>query len=209
MLVRLLDHRATPLLLGLIFGLAAVALGLWLGPELGQGAAGQAALVTRWTARAALPLFLITYCAGPWLRVAPGALNRALVRQRRQWGLGFALAHGIHLAALWINLTVFGVQRSWMVIVGGGLAYGFIFLMALTSNAASMRKLGRNWKRLHNVGMHYIWAVFTYSYAGRIFTEDKWVTGSIATTLLLAALALRLYARFGRRGTRSVRQVPI
>lgn len=187
---RFLDRRSAPLLLAAAAGLIAVALGLWAGGT----AAEQAGLAARWTARAALPFFLIAYAASSALRLWPGDLTRAIMRRRRQWGLGFALAHTIHLGALGTNLIVFGVQRPLLVLAGGGLAYGLIYLMALTSNDWSVRKLGRNWKRLHTIGVHYSWIIFTQSYAGSLFSPDpdKFFTALVAVPLLLGALGLRL-----------------
>ena len=144
----LLDRRATPLMLGLLFGLFAVALGLMLG----DNPAEQALFAARWTARAALPLFLVAYLANSLLRLWRGDITRALMRRRRQWGLGFALAHTIHLVALGINVLVFA-PREPATVIAGGIAYGMIYLMALTSNDASMRAMGKWWKRMHSFGI--------------------------------------------------------
>ena len=199
MISGLLDRRATP------YGLALVLSGIAIGAGLlaGQDPASASALVARWTARAAFPLFLLTYAASSLFRLWPGTATRALLRHRRHWGLGFALAHSIHLVALAINLIVFDVFRPVPVLIGGGLSYGLIYLMALTSNDASMRAMGRNWKRLHIIGIHYAWIIFFQSYAGAALTSDdpdKWITGTMFTGLLLAALALRITVwRKGRR----------
>jgi DMSO/TMAO reductase YedYZ heme-binding membrane subunit len=190
--LNLLDRQSTPLLAGLFAGLAAVAAAFVAG-----GSNADIALhAARWTARTALPLFLVAYLASSLLRLWPGTASRALMRRRRQWGLGFALAHTIHLVALAINVQVFGPSRAPETLIGGGLAYVLILLMALTSNDWSMQKLGRNWKRLHRLGVHYIWLIFTISYAGRLGDPE---IGAVFTPIMLGALALRLYARFGRR----------
>jgi methionine sulfoxide reductase heme-binding subunit len=196
-LVSFLDKRATPLLLALLFGLAAVAMGI----AIGATPAEQANLAARWTARAAFPFFLIAYAASSLLRLWPGELTRAIMRRRRQWGLAFALAHTIHLVALGTNLIVFDVARPLFVLLGGGAAYGLMYLMALTSNNWSMRKLGKNWKRLHSIGIHYSWIIFTNSYAGSLFSPelDKLLTAALFVPLLLGALGLRLWVRFGKR----------
>jgi methionine sulfoxide reductase heme-binding subunit len=194
-LVNFLDNRATPLLLGLIAGLGAIAAAFVAG-----GSSADVALhAARWTARTALPLFLVAYLASSLVRLWPGEISRALVRRRRQWGLGFALAHTIHLGALGVNVLVFGPSREPETLVGGGLAYALIFLMALTSNDASMKLLGRNWKRLHVFGIHYIWLIFTISYAGRLADPGMFLTGAVFTPIMLGALGLRLYVRFSRR----------
>lgn len=190
----ILDQRSTPLLIGLSAGLLAVAAGL----AIGTTSAEQAQLAARWTARSALPVFLVTYLASSLYRLTPIPATRAILHRRRQWGLGFALAHSIHLVALGINVILF-VPRSWQSLIPGGIAYAMIYIMALTSNDASMRALGKNWKRLHVFGIHYIWFIFTASYAGRIIKPETMLTGLVFTAIMVAALAVRLYARFGKR----------
>lgn len=188
-----LDRRSTPLLLGLFAGLLAVAAGLLVGGD----DTARAGLAARWTARTALPLFLVAFLAGTLARRWPGGTTRALLRRRRQWGLGFALAHTIHLAALSINVLVYAPGRTWQSLIGGGLAYAMLYLMALTSTDGWQRRLGKWWPRLHRFGLYYLWFVFTVSYAGRAFGDDpgKRVVGLIFGTILIAALALRLWPR--------------
>lgn len=111
-----LDRRSTPLLVGLFAALLAVAAGLVSGAD----AAERAGLAARWTARAALPLFLIAFLASTLMRRWPAAITRALRKRRRQWGLGFALAHTIHLAALAVNVIVYAPGRTWQSLIGGG-----------------------------------------------------------------------------------------
>jgi methionine sulfoxide reductase heme-binding subunit len=193
-MLKLIDSKAAPLLLGVSLGLLAIALGLWAGVT----PAEEAKLAARWTARIALPMFLVAYLASSLLRLWPGDLTKSLVRRRRQWGLGFALAHTIHLAALAYNVLNYD-PRSLPSLFPGGLAYVMIYIMALTSNNASMKALGKNWKRLHVFGIHYIWFIFTASYVTRIFKPEMMATGLLFAPLMLAALALRLYAYFGQR----------
>lgn len=177
--------------------LSAIAIGaaFWVG----LAGSDEALLAARWTARAALPLFLIAYLASSLYRLAPNDTTRAVVQRRRQWGLAFALAHSIHLIALLVNISLYR-PRPLASLAGGALAYGFIYLMALTSNDASQRAMGRWWKRLHTVGLHYTWLIFLISYGGRAFHEDPayHIEGRVFAPLLLAALAIRLWAKFGR-----------
>jgi methionine sulfoxide reductase heme-binding subunit len=192
----LIERRATPLLLALIMGLAAVALGI----AFGTTPAEQANLATRWTARAAFPFFLLVFIASSLFRLWPSAVLTGVMRRRRQWGLAFALVFTIHLVALGINLIVFNVYRPFLVLLGGGLSYGLFYLMALTSNDWSMSKLGKRWKLLHTVGIYYGWIIFTRSYGSSLFSPepDKFITAVIFVPLLLGALGLRLYVRFRR-----------
>lgn len=186
-----LDRRSAPLLLGLVAGLLAVAAGLLAGSD----AAERAGLAARWTARAGLPLFLVAFLASTLVRRWPGPATRALLRRRRQWGLGFALAHTIHLVALGINVVFYAPGRTWQSLMGGGLAYAMLYAMALTSTDGWQRRLGKWWRRLHSVGIYYLWFIFTASYTGRALGDDpgKRVVGLFFGGILIAALALRLW----------------
>jgi DMSO/TMAO reductase YedYZ heme-binding membrane subunit len=175
----------------LILSSAAMQAGLTGAADLAD-AWGRAA---RWTARVGLPLFLIAYSASSLGRLWPNRLTRAVWRDRRWWGLGFAASHAVHLYALVMALEASGEQRTVASLVPGGIAYLFILLMALTSNDAAMRMLGRNWKRLHSLGIHYIWLVYTLAYAGRLFDAETRPEAIYGVSLSLAALGLRLAAR--------------
>jgi DMSO/TMAO reductase YedYZ heme-binding membrane subunit len=200
-LIATLDKQATPFAFALLLAGGAMAAG-WLA---GAGTTEGALLAARWTARAALPLFLVAYLASSLRTLWPGPLTNALVRRRRQWGLAFALAHFIHFTALALNIWVFGPSRDAETLVGGGLAYGFIGLMALTSNDAAVRAMGVWWRRLHRVGIHYVWLIFTISYASRIVNPDAsyHLMGWVGTPVMLGALALRVMAWRKRRGVRT------
>ncbi len=206
-MTRWLDRRSTPLLLGLLAGLSAVAAG-WLA---GAEAAERAGLAARWTARAGLPLFLVAFLASTLARRWPRPATRALLRRRRQWGLGFALAHTIHLAALGINVIIYAPGRTWQSLAGGGLAYAILYLMALTSTDGWQRRLGKWWRRLHRFGLYYIWFIFTASYAGRAFGSDpdKRIVGIVFGAIMIAALALRLWPLRSRTHRRAGGEVDL
>lgn len=187
-----LTGRWFPIAAGGGAGLLAIAAALLLGGD----ASEQALLAARWTARAALPLFLIAFLASALLDHWPGWVTRALRRRRRQWGLGFALAHTIHLAALTINLAYFR-PRPLESLIGGGIVYLFILAMALTSNDRMQRGLGRGWIWLHRIGAYAIWGAFFAAYAGRAISADgmtQFVGVSFGLVLLLALL-LRIAGR--------------
>jgi methionine sulfoxide reductase heme-binding subunit len=187
--------RAFPIILALALSVKAV----MIAALLGQGAIDVAQLAARYTARVAFPLFLIPYCASSLLRLWPRDLTKALVRYRRQWGLGFAFTHSVHLGALTGFYVLKGITPSTQTLLGGGLAYGFIYVMALTSNDASMNALGKWWKRIHVAGMHWIWFVFALTYFGRLFDAERWVQGAVFFPLCLVALGLRLAVALRRK----------
>jgi|JI10StandDraft_1071094.scaffolds.fasta_scaffold128570_2 DMSO/TMAO reductase YedYZ heme-binding membrane subunit len=183
--------RAFPLVLATIASFGAVALGLAVGDGIDQ----QWLLAARWTARVGFPVFILTYCAASLVRLWPNAMTRAMLRYRRQWGLGFALTHSVHLFALVTFLEVSGQPPKLLSVIGGGAGYALLYAMALTSNTASMRAMGIWWKRLHAVGMHWLWFVFTFSYFGRIFDPGRMAQGLTLFPICIAALGLRLWAR--------------
>lgn len=184
-----------PTMLSAVAGAAALGAGLQVG---GTGLEGWH-LAARWTARIGFPIFLITYAASSFARLSPAPWSRGLVRDRRWWGLGFAASHTIHLFALIVALRLDPEPRTLVSLIPGGIAYAFIFAMALTSNDAAMRALGRNWKRLHTLGIHVIWLIFTLAYAKRIPLSESRAIAVPMTLLALAALGLRVLARRPRR----------
>lgn len=129
-----------PMLLGLVVGLLA----LWAGLHSGSESVEGWLLAARWTARVGFPIFILTYAASSLAKLWRGERTGGLWRNRRWWGLGFAACHTVHLYALLTYLEISGEGRPLPVLLGGGGAYVMLFLMALTSNGAAMRALGRN-----------------------------------------------------------------
>lgn len=190
-LASLFNRRATPFVVAL--GVTAVFILFAL--FAGQGRAEQALLLARWTARPAALLFLVPFLARPLAKLWPSAFTRALLVRRRQWGLAFALVLAIHLVALLHNI-LFYAPRSPASLIPGAIAYLFVFAMAFTSTNAAQRRMGKNWKRLHLIGLWIIWAVFIVSYGSRLFRDDPsyQLTGLIFSLLFILAFALRFWA---------------
>jgi len=102
----------------------------------------------------------------------------------------------VHLAAIVALVVSTGFRVDPVTLVVGGLAYGFIALMAVTSNDRAVRALGVPlWHRLHLVGSWYLWVVFLFTYARTAAHGD--VVAIIASIALLSAAGLRL-SRSGR-----------
>lgn len=190
--------RRLPLALGLVASLLAVEAGLAATPDWIEGWR----LAARWTARVGFPIFILTYSASSLLRLWPNALTKALVRDRRWWGLGFAASHTVHLSALVTFLQLIGEPPLLVTLLGGGLAYALLYAMALTSSDAAQRALGRNWKRLHSAGIHWLWAVFVFTYGGRIAAGKEMPYAGICVAVAFAALGLRIAASIMARRRR-------
>ncbi len=151
------------------------------------------------TADMAFVLFFFAFTASSLARLAPGPGPKFLMRNRRYIGLSFALVHGVHGVLVLSNLALTPASRGIPELMVGGLAYLFLSLMALTSNNASVRKLGaKRWKRLHKVGSYYIWLIFLATSLGRLVKDGPEPARLWIPILCLIALSLRIIAH--RRG---------
>jgi len=185
--------------LGLVLGLSAMALGhTW-----GSDPAEQWQLAARYTARVGFPLLTLAYVARPLVELRKYPWANALLARRRWIGLGFAMSHTVHLYCLITYFRVSGEHPETGVLVGGGAAYVMLYLMAFTSNAATMLMLGKWWKRLHRFGIHLLWFVFAFSYLGRLADSDpdRQMIGLIffPIALIAAAIRFKVWIRRSRR----------
>ena len=183
--------RKWPLAVGGIAGMLALGAALAIAGNTVEGWR----LAARLTARVGFPILLLTYSASSLGLVWHSPVARAVWRDRRWWGLGFAASHTVHLFALITAIRMGAPFPKLLTVLGGGAGYVLLYLMVLTSNKRAMLMLGRNWKRLHSLGIHWLWFVFLFSYLGRAFRPETMIEGMIGTALALAALGLRLVAR--------------
>lgn len=188
---------------------------MWLGLVLGLGAIGfafatQAGTVEQWqhaakyTARVGFPLLILAYVARPLVELTRTDWSKALLAHRKWIGLGFAMSHTVHLAALVIAIEVSGQGKGLVTYLFGGLAYALLYAMAFTSNAAAMIAMGKWWKRLHRAGIHYLWFIFLQSYVGRIFREETMIEGLMLSSVALAAAGIRFAAWLRQRNRRRI-----
>ena len=131
------------------------------------------------TGRSSLILFAIAFTASSVESLWPSSLSRWSLRNRRWIGLSFASSHFIHLGLI-ISMTVFFPDpfvrdQSMAQWVFGGLAYGFVLLMALTSTDQAQRwMVMKTWKSLHFVGSHWIWTLFLLTYVKHVKQGPLW-----------------------------------
>jgi methionine sulfoxide reductase heme-binding subunit len=153
--------------------------------------------VIRFTAQSSLLLFCTAFVASSLARLWPSAATRFLRRHRRQFGLAFAVSHGLHAVAL-VTLArtapaVFAGLTDLPMYVFGGLAYSFIIAMAATSFDRSAAWLGpRRWRVLHLIGGWDLWLTFLVSEGKRAVHDVSYLP---YLAVLFAVLALRLMAR--------------
>lgn len=185
--------------------LAAIVLGLH-----GTGEDGMRALL-RATARTSLALFLLAYLASSLRALVDRPFTRWLIRNRRYVGVSFAVSHLVHGIAIVGLSRATGAAPEPGTLVAGGLAYGLLAAMAATSFDRSAAWLGpRAWNRLHRTGIHYLWFVFAFTFAGTL-SQAKGahaVWAALSSAALVAALALRVVVwlrRRSRAGARAAR----
>jgi sulfoxide reductase heme-binding subunit YedZ len=161
----------------------------------GTGEAGVRAVV-RHSAQTSLILFSAAFMASSLALLSPSKVTRWMLVNRRYLGVSFAVSHLLHLMALIALARVsaaFVASLNAAAIVGGGIAYVFIAAMVATSFDRTAARLGpRAWRRLHTVGMYYIWVIFLQSYLPRAAAAPAYLP---AAGILLLAIGVRLAAR--------------
>jgi methionine sulfoxide reductase heme-binding subunit len=109
-------------------------------------------------------LLIIALCATPLSMALPGWRGpRWLVRNRRAIGVAAFLYGCLHLVLYVVSIGSFRVmwnQLGWTYILLGWLAFVVMIPLAMTSTNGAVRRLGRNWKRLHRLA--YVAAVATF-----------------------------------------------
>lgn len=176
--------------------LAVAAYGIW--SEGGAFNEDAFAAASRLTARFSFLWFMTVWSAAALATLWPGGWRSALLYNRRGVGLGFAAAHLIHAVFFIIAIVILGHKSSITTVLGGGLGYVFVILMALTSNDDWVKRLTpKGWKLLHTVGAYYIAFIFAFSYYGRLPTNPML---AIPTLLLMGlVIALRVAAWLKKR----------
>jgi DMSO/TMAO reductase YedYZ heme-binding membrane subunit len=160
--------------------------------------------LVRVTARVSFLIFITTYSASAARRLFPGTFTRWTWRNRRYLGLSFAVAHLLHLDAIWLLSLLLGdaFVVDPVTLVFGGIAYAFVVAMALTSSNRAVARLGpRRWNALHRVGIHWIWGVFAFDWTLLALESPGYLP---LAALSWGALGLRLVARRARSRAPSV-----
>lgn len=154
-------------------------------------------LIIRATARTSLALFLAAFLASALVALWPGDLTRWLRRNRRYFGLSFAMSHGIHLAAI-VALARTDPATFWTLtnkasVISGSTGYLAIALLAATSFDKMVAWLGpKLWQRVHSYGAWFIWISFVFTNGKRI-PVSGWYALPVA--ILMAALVVKLVAK--------------
>lgn len=165
-----------------------------------------AAAVVRWTARTSLTLFALTYVARPATQLWPAPWSRGLLARRKWLGLGFAVSHAFHLAAIlalgWPDLGAFFSHRPPNPL--GVASFAALAAMTITSFDRVRKAMSRRWWRgLHLTGLHLAWIVFVGTYARRVSGgEPIWVIPIVPLVALAAGRAAAWWRQRQRRAPR-------
>ncbi|WP_017998958.1 protein-methionine-sulfoxide reductase heme-binding subunit MsrQ [Paracoccus sp. N5] len=144
----------------------------------------------------ALYFLLATLAVTPLLRL----MRLNLMRFRQALGLICFAYVGCHLLAwvvfdmgfLWAQMLRDIVKRPYLVF--GMLAFAMLLALAVTSNRFSIRRMGRNWRRLHRLiypaamlaAIHWLWALKVW---------ESWPLTILGAILVLLSLRLPGLAR--------------
>lgn len=130
-----------------------------------------------------------------------------LLRHRRPLGL-LAFSYAVlHLVAwLWLDMGLrLGQAAEDLVkrpyIIAGMLGLLAMLPLALTSTRAAIRRLGRNWQRLHRLAyVALVLGVVHFTLIQKVWTDEILIYIALAALLLGLRLGRSLRRRLGQRG---------
>lgn len=160
----------------------------------------------------ALWLLLITLLCSPLARHTPFKA----VRYRRLLGLFCFFYASLHLA----TYLIAWIELDWALFLEdlgkrpfiylGMLAWFGLLLLALTSPKAMVRRLKKNWKRLHRLVYGVlVLALIHFWLQSRVSSFEAWLYTLLAMLLLGERLVVKLRARRLSKGPRQVSQAAI
>jgi len=183
--------------LTLIVGLS---LAFWFYLGMGDGAAQDDELFTRYTARLAFFFFLPVFTLGALNQLMKVGFVKALRPKRRLLGLTFGAAHLCHIVAI---LMLHDQHETWFTADDAAalVIYSLLVLQVATSNNWSVRAMGRSWRVLHWVASYAIFTGFFVTYFARFQDNGGIIFGGLLT-LAVSAWLIRIAAFFGRSRAR-------
>lgn len=185
----------------LVTFLAAATPGLMLGWRVYTGDLGvnPAETLLHQTGRDALTLLLASLAVTPIRHLSGWNRVQVVRRMLGLWSFFYGLCHfGAYavfnhlgdLAAIWADV----VERPF--IFSGMLAFVILLALAVTSPMAAVRRLGRNWKRLHRlVYLAATAAVVHFAWGQKADIREPLIWGGVLAVLF----AVRGVVAFGRR----------
>ncbi|MEM7103353.1 MAG: hypothetical protein AAF502_09510 [Bacteroidota bacterium] len=126
--------------------------------------------------------------------------SKLIFRLRPHIGLVFGVSHTFHLFfIIWLDSSIESVFSTVNTIslIGGIIAYGFIYVLMFTTFPRIKRKMNPlYWKALRLVGSYWIWAVFLIFYLREVKVTGD---GLMMLILLIAVIVLRQVHVFFKR----------
>ncbi len=158
-------------------------------------------LIIQWSAKISVICFCLAFGGSAFHLFIQKSFSFWIFRNRKYFGISFAILHLLHLIALVVLQyafhPVFEKAVTFALIAGGG-AYLFLILMLLTSFQRFSKFLSRTqWKVLHTIGGFWIYGVFFSSYFKRVINLEYW--NSVFFILLLFVLVLRVWKLFYKK----------
>lgn len=155
-------------------------------------------LAIAWSARVSVLLFCVAFAASSFHLIIKNSFSWWVFRNRKYWGISFAIIHLIHLFFLGMLQYFFHPvfeRAAGGALFAGGMAYLFIVLMLLTSfNRFSKYLSSKQWKYLHKIGGYWIWTIFMSSYWKRVLNLSQYEYLPLAILLVLV-LILRFWPK--------------
>jgi len=136
-------------------------------------------------------LFLALLITPLRLTFPRAAWTRWLMQRRRHFGVasfGYALAHVLAYVIRKEEIALMLEEGAGAEYWTGWLAFAMFIALSLTSNNASVRELGRNWRALHR----FVHAAALLTLAHWILTAFDPMTAYITLVILIAIEAYRI-----------------
>jgi sulfoxide reductase heme-binding subunit YedZ len=148
-----------------------------------------------WTGEQSARLLLLTLAVSPFLRLLPRVRAvRWLMRRRRDLGLitfAYALAHTVAYLFRKADLATVAAEGLETGLLTGWIAFLVFVALAATSNDASVRALGRTWRRLHAA----VYAAAVLTFLHWVLTAFDPTAGYVHFAVLAVLLLMRLFYR--------------
>jgi sulfoxide reductase heme-binding subunit YedZ len=102
----------------------------------------------------------------------------------------------VHFGYVVAYLQTSGEPLEMVTLTFGGLAFLLTWIMAVTSNNTSQRALKAWWRRIHTLGIYYVWLIFMNTFIGVLLaTSDPLYVGIVAVGLVAVSLRMAVFLR--------------
>lgn len=153
----------------------------------------------KWTAKMSVACFSLAFGISSVFHFFKNDITAMIFNYRPHLGLAFGVFHTFHLLFLVILQThfhpVFTLAKT-SSLIGGGMAYLFMYLMMITTFAKGKTMMHPgSWRILHIIGGYWIWGVFFWSYYKQVFYQGQ---GYFLFILISMVLVFRIFRMFFR-----------